>query len=555
MLFRSRWRAAAAAALWIAAAPLQAAESTPERQSLEELRNTVVNILQALVAKGVLTRDQAEQIVKQAQDKAAGQLAASAAQQAEQAKGDENAVRVPYVPQIVQDQIGKQVAADLKPQVVADVVKQAREEKWGVPAALPDWLAHVRMYGDITLRAQADLYARDNATNLYDFNSINLAGGLGKVSPQNEFLDTTQNRRRLRLRARLGLDAQLSPHLTAGIRLASGALTDPGSESQTLGTYSDRYSVGFDQAFLRWNSSVAGEVSALSAVGGRISNPWFSPTELVYARDLQFEGLASTARWRFGEAGPGRSSLFLTAGAMPMLEVPLANSANKWLVGGQLGADLRWSDGDSHLTAGLAYYDFLHVTGVLNPSGEPGLYNYTAPAFIRYGNTVFDISNNITDPTVNLFALASKFRLVDAAVSYEQRFHRYSVGLMAEAVKNVGYRRNQVNALSSQLVPAAPSDENNGYVAEVSFGDPQVLQAYRWRARLGYRYVKRDALIDAWTDADFHEGGTNAAGYYLWTDFGVANNTWFRVRYLSANEIDGPRYGLDVLQVDLNARF
>jgi hypothetical protein len=35
----------------------------------------------------------------------------------------------------------------------------------------------------------------------------------------------------------------------------------------------------------------------------------------------------------------------------------------------------------------------------------------------------------------------------------------------------------------------------------------------------------------------------------------VAKNTWLRLRYLSANEIDGPRYGLDILQLDVNARF
>ncbi len=35
------------------------AASADEKQSLEELRNTVINLLQALVAKGVMTREQA----------------------------------------------------------------------------------------------------------------------------------------------------------------------------------------------------------------------------------------------------------------------------------------------------------------------------------------------------------------------------------------------------------------------------------------------------------------------------------------------------------------
>src|SRR5580693_5826213 len=97
------------------AAPAFAADSASEEQSLNELRNTVVNLLQALVDKGLLTREQAQQMVKQAQDKAAADAAAEAARNAAQTKEDQNAVRVPYVPQIVKDEISKQVAEEVKP--------------------------------------------------------------------------------------------------------------------------------------------------------------------------------------------------------------------------------------------------------------------------------------------------------------------------------------------------------------------------------------------------------------------------------------------------------
>jgi hypothetical protein len=30
---------------------------------------------------------------------------------------------------------------------------------------------------------------------------------------------------------------------------------------------------------------------------------------------------------------------------------------------------------------------------------------------------------------------------------------------------------------------------------------------------------------------------------------------WLRMRYFSGNEITGPRYGVDIVQVDLNTRF
>src|SRR4051812_21979380 len=67
------------AVLPVVSAPAVAAQSQEER-GLVELRNTVVNLLQALVERGVMTREQAEGLVKNAQDKAATEAAAVATQ-------------------------------------------------------------------------------------------------------------------------------------------------------------------------------------------------------------------------------------------------------------------------------------------------------------------------------------------------------------------------------------------------------------------------------------------------------------------------------------------
>ncbi|HEY0339968.1 MAG TPA: putative porin, partial [Steroidobacteraceae bacterium] len=267
---------------------------------------------------------------------------------------------------------------------------------------------------------------------------------------------------------------------------------------------------------------------------------------------LSFEGVAGTFRLGWGDGGADRSHVYATLGGFPILEIPLFNSENKWLVGGQLGTNLRFNDGADHLRIGAAYYDFMHVTGIRN-SPDSTLQNFTAPAFVRYGNDLFDISNiSDLDQSANLFGLASHFRLVDIAGNYEHGFGRYSLAFTAEGVRNIGFNLNEVNAL---LPTPLPGKENTGYVGEVSFGRPVVDEFNKWRIALGYRYVKRDAVLDAWTDADFHEGGTNAEGFYVWGSYGLAKNTWVRVRYMSSNEIDGPRYGLDILQVDINARF
>jgi hypothetical protein len=542
--------AAGLAALVFLAPLAQAADGAPEQQSLEELRNTVVNLLQALVDKGLLTREQAQALVKQAQDKASADAAQLAAKNAAQAKEDEGAVRVPYVPQIVKDQISQQVADQVKPEVVAQVVQEAKTQKWGVPGALPEWLSGVSVFGDVTLRGQADLYPHDNSyQTLLDYNAVNAAGGIGNAAYP--FLDTTEDRYRLRVRARLGVKADLSDHVEAVIRLASGSLTQvAGSESQTLGTYGNRYTVGIDEAYIVWNTNTRDQLSMNTLEGGRLANPWFSPTELVYARDLTFEGVADTFRLGWGEGASDRSHVFATAGAFPMLEVPTQAEDDKWMLGAQVGTALRF-DAEDHLNAAVSYYDFLKVTGVENPPYSIQN-NFTAPAFVQWGNTMFNIADDPANTAVELFGLAAHFREADVAAQYDHRFGRYSLTLSGEATRNIGYNQATVELLSGQSF-ASPQDK--GYVGEVSFGNPTVDEFGRWRAAVGYRYVQADAVLDAWTDADFHGGSTNAEGYYLWATFGFTHNVWARLRYMSANEITGPRYGLDIFQLDFNARF
>ena len=62
-------------------------------------------------------------------------------------------------------------------------------------------------------------------------------------------------------------------------------------------------------------------------------------------------------------------------------------------------------------------------------------------------------------------------------------------------------------------------------------------------------------MVDGYTDSDFHLGGTDAKGFIIGGNLGVAKNAWVRARYISANEINGAPYSVDLLQIDLNARF
>jgi len=67
--------------------------------------------------------------------------------------------------------------------------------------------------------------------------------------------------------------------------------------------------------------------------------------------------------------------------------------------------------------------------------------------------------------------------------------------------------------------------------------------------------LEADAVIDAFTDSDFHLGGTNAEGWILRSQIGIGKNTWFSWSWLTSDELIGLDYAVDVLQIDLNASF
>ena len=515
-----------------------AAASSAETRNLTELRNTVVNLLNTLVERGVVTREQAQAMVKDAQTKAEAESAAMAAQE----KAEEGAVRVPYVPEIVKDQIRKEVLAELGPSVTKEVVEKARSEDT-LRAALPDWVQRMRWTGDVRVRAQGDVFADGNAAGGYlDFNNINDKGGATKAG-LGALVNVSEDRERLRARLRFGFDVDMGSGWSAAMRIATGTLRDAVSTNQTLGNYGARYTIGVDQAYLRWVSPQ----KSFNASAGRIPNPWMS-TDLVFDPDLMFEGAAANYRLNLGSGERYAHNIFATVGAFPLQEIELS-AHDKWLYAGQLGIDWRTSGGH-RFCLGAAYYDYRNIAGQAN-APDSVLLDYTAPPFFQRGNTVFDIRND-TDNTTNLYALASDFELADVTASAEWRmFSGYRIGVTADYVKNLGYDAEKILARTGRAVP----ERSEGYQAELGFGSYALDQQGMWRAAVGYRYLERDAVLDAFTDSDFRLGGTDVKGYTLTLDYMLTPRVTGRLRYLSGNEIDGPPFGVDVIQLDVNAQF
>jgi hypothetical protein len=539
----------AAGWLWIALCcclPRLAAtqEAPSDAQSLIELRNTVVNLLQGLVQRGVLTQAEAQAMVADAQRKAGTETAAQRAQQ----ETEKDAVRVTYVPDVVKDEIAASVREDVQGAVVEDVVQRAKTEGWGVPGALPEWVRNVDVSGELRVRGQGDYFDEQNAVNTYlDFNAINDAGGIGRAGPD-ALLNTTVDRTRLRARLRLNLAAQVAEHVATHLTFATGNIDDPVSMNATLANYGRRLTFAVQNASIEWTPRNDRATRGFDFLAGRFTNP-FLTTSALWDVDLSFEGLAGKVSFdvfrRHTEGlDPG---VWLVLGAFPLEEVELADD-DKWLYAGQLGLNVPIGQ-NSYFRLASGYYQYRNIVGLRN-APDSRLTDYTAPALLSKGNTLFDIRNDL-DPDTNLFALAGEYEISDIVAQLDLgAFGKNRLMFTAEYLENRGWDPADVLARTGRAV--APRVK--GHQVELSVGR-EVRQAADWRVFAAYRYLERDAVLDVFTDSDFGLGGTDAEGFFVGFDIGLTRNTWVTTKWLSSNEIDGPPLSIDVLQLDLNTRF
>lgn len=496
-------------------------------------RAAIERLVDALVAEGVVPAEKRAEIVRRAIEKTAAEPAVP------------GEIRVQEVPEIVKDEIREQVRQELKEDVVKDIIREARTRRWGVPGAWPEWVDRLKFSGDVRVRGQSDNYASGNGVDFFDYQRINQARSFA-IDPL--FLNSTEDRDRLRVRMRLALDAQISPGASAGIRIASGSLLDPVSTNQTLGNTGRPYQVILDRAFLRYQTSA----QAVAVTAGRMPNPFFG-TDLVWDPDLNFDGVAIRIVPRhFGDEGVVAYAFepFATLGAFPLQEVELS-ARDKWLYGGQLGFGWK-AAGGSRLRFGAAYYAYDGITGERN-SVDSRLLDFTAPQFVQKGNSLFEISNE-SDPasTSILFGLASGYDEANVTLAWELAVQPdLFVITTADYVKNVGFDQDEILARTGDTIP----EETEGYGFGLAVGRQKVVERGDWQVFGELRHLEADAVLDAFTDSDFHLGGTNAEGWIAGFSYALRDRLLLTTRYLSSNEITGDPFGIDTLQIDLVGSF
>ena len=286
-----------------------------------------------------------------------------------------------------------------------------------------------------------------NADLRYRFESIDVEGA--------------PDRLRNRVRARVGIKADINENTLLGFELASGS-DDPVSTNQTLGDNFSSKGVNIDQAYVRFSPTgqdldiYAGKFkNTLQRVGGN---------GLIWDGDLRPEG--------FG-VKYGQGNLFINGLGTWIDEAKSGNDV--LLLGAQAGISVPAFE-SAKLIAGLGYYEY---TGFDSPTDA------SADADNVSGNRLTADGRYVSD-----------FELIEGFAELKLPTNLGKATIYADYVQNLGAK-----------------DNDTGYV----FGTK--LKVSDWSLGWAYQDIEADAVYAVLTDSDFGGGGTDAKGHKFSTSY------------------------------------
>ncbi|NIA12709.1 MAG: hypothetical protein GWP08_01420 [Nitrospiraceae bacterium] len=329
---------------------------------------------------------------------------------------------------------------------------------------------------------------------------------------------------RFRLRARVGLSAELSETLDVRFQLASGS-NDPTSTNQTLdGSFSSK-DVWIDLAYLDWRPAAR---EGLHVLAGKLDNPFYTPgkTELIWDGDLRPEGAALTY-----DRTDGHWDTTLRAGAFVVDHDKVQSDTS--LFGGQAYAKYRFDRHGAYALLGtsLFYCDNLEYHLPLFDTTDP------------MGNAVRLL--DLSDPTSPLI-YRQDFTELEFFAEAGMDIHGIPVSLFGDYVKNT-----------------EADFDDTGWLAGFKVG--KTKNPGSWEFRYNYRELERNAAIGLFTDSSFGGGGTDVRGHKFKLGYQLSKRaklglTYFdNHRYLDSDNkwylFAAPTRDYERLQLDVQLKF
>lgn len=360
-------------------------------------------------------------------------------------------------------------ADDLALEMKQETEKPAEKPK----PEIPEWLDRTKFAGDLRLRYQY------------------------------EDREEEDSRERGRYRVRAGVESQIVDTVKVGFGLATGS-GDPRSTNQTFTNSSEKPTVRFDYAFARWQPA-----DWLRITGGKMHNPLWRPSDLLWDSDITPEGVAVQFPFDLSKS----IEFFLNSGFFVIDERSSTSDPYMYVV--QPG--VTWNVIDTvSLKFAAAYYGIEDVQGAsLDHSSETNTLTGDGLAF-EYNS--YGVSGQLGVKKITGF------------LPY--------IGMYGEYIHNPD-----------------PDDENEGYIAGILLGHEKIGKLWDWQLGYSYRQLEKDAWLDIFPDSDFYGGATGAEGSEAIVNLGLARNIWLGLDYYHSENIEDGGISEDLFQADFNFKF
>lgn len=329
-----------------------------------------------------------------------------------------------------------------------------------------------------------------------------LAGILGKfnwsgdvrVRYENFFQQGTQDRNRERIRLRFGFTSKLNDDFSAGVFMASGAITDPTSTNETLTNVFERKTISFDRGYIVYNPQ---KFKPLTLTGGKFAYTW-NRTPVTFDSDLNPEGFSE----KFSLDVKNSMLKNVTFTAMQLLYNEAGSGPDSYAVGGQVSGKLqigsRWTMIPSY--------------GLLNWHNNNVILN--EPASVTGGTATGPFApNGMTNCTVTVAGVrsfCSQFLYSDLIINntIKTPIAKLPFNLLAEYLVNLNANINQKHA----------------YYVDASLGQTK----NKGDIQFGYAFIRQeqDSVIASFNESD-QRAPTNSVNHRVMFNWKLQKNTVF----------------------------
>jgi hypothetical protein len=279
-----------------------------------------------------------------------------------------------------------------------------------------------------------------------------------------------------------------------------------------------------------WNPAAA---RWITLTAGRMQNPFFRITELIWDEDVSPEGFAETFRFKSGDT----TTVFLHLGQF-VLDEDAADDHDQWLIGQQLGTTIE-PNPTLKATVAAAFYEALNAT--------TGTFGQT---LIQDGNSRTNTPAACAGATATSgntgCTLANRYHILDLTAALNIMAGPLPVAVMGDYVRNLADTTLGGNGVG-------PATGNVAYQVGAILGkasDPNTFELAYF-----YKVVETDATLADMADSDFGDGGTNRRGHITWIAYNPTKYFQAKAKLFVTTSDGALKDDITKLQIDAMVKF